>query len=100
MRKKGLGVKKSSLPKHSFLLNANLSRKIVHSLTEVTGFSFIHISDISNKNLSDSEIVEIAKKQKSIIVTHDLDYGEIYYLKEQGKIGVIMLRLSDKTSKN
>lgn len=63
-------------------------------------FDIKHISDFSSDSLTDQEIVEIAKNEHRIIVTHDLDYGEIYYLKEQGKIGVIMLRLKDQTTLN
>jgi predicted nuclease of predicted toxin-antitoxin system len=93
-------VKRSSPPKRKFLLDANLSKKIVASLTKLTGYDFTHISTYSSDSLSDSQIIEIAKKHNRIIVTHDLDYGEIYYLKERGQIGVIMLRLSDQTSSN
>jgi len=50
--------------------------------------------------MSDEEAIKLSKSQKRIIVTHDLDYGEIYYLKEQGKIGVIQLRLTDQTTQN
>ena len=60
----------------------------------------MHISKISDKSIPDSQIVEIAKDGRRIIITHDLDYGEIYYLKERGQIGVIMIRLRDQTSDN
>lgn len=93
-------MKKSSLPKYKFLLNANISIKIIPLVDEKSGFDFRHISEISSISLPDEEIVKIAKIQKRIIITHDLDYGEIYYLKEQGKLGVVMLRLKDQTSAN
>ena len=93
-------MKKSSPPNYRFLLDANLSRKLVITLSELTGFDFMHISTISEKSIPDSQIVEIAKDGRRIIITHDLDYGEIYYLKERGRIGVIMLRLRDQTSDN
>lgn len=48
--------------------------------------------------MSDDEIIAIAKRKNWIIITHDLDYGEIYYLRERGAIGVIMLRLEDQRS--
>lgn len=93
-------MKKSSPPKYRFLLDANLSRKLVSTLFKLTGFDFMHISTISDKSIPDSQVVEIAKDGRRIIITHDLDYGEIYYLKERGRIGVIMLRLRDQTSDN
>lgn len=100
MLKKGLSVKKSSRPKYRFLLNANLSRKIIPPLSRKFNFDFIHISDVTQKVATDREIIDLAKKDNRIIITHDLDYGEIYYLQEQGKIGVIMLRLKNQTSVN
>ncbi|OGM12674.1 hypothetical protein A2V80_01880 [Candidatus Woesebacteria bacterium RBG_16_39_8b] len=69
-------------------------------LSKFTGFDFVHITFLAKPQISDEEVIAIAKKQKRVIITHDLDYGEIYYLKEQGKIGVIQLRLSDQTSKS
>jgi len=100
MPKKESSVKKSFPPKYRFLLNANLSRKIIPHLSSITGNDFIHISSISTRSLTDPEIITIAKKEKLIIITHDLDYGEIYYLKEQGNVGAIVLRLKDQTSAN
>ena len=91
-------MKKFSPHKYRILLDANLSRKLVPTLSKLTGFDFMHISTISEKSIPDSQIVEIAKDGRRIIISHDLDYGEIYYLKERGQIGVIMLRLRDQTS--
>ena len=93
-------MKKFSPHKYRILLDANLSRKLVPTLSKLTGFDFMHISTISEKSIPDSQIVEIAKDGRRIIISHDLDYGEIYYLKERGRIGVIMLRLRDQTSDN
>ncbi len=100
MPKKESNVKKSSQIKYHFLLNANISKTIISALDEILPHEFIHISEISSQVYTDQKIIEIAKKLRTIIITHDLDYGEIYYLKEHGKFGVIMLRLSDQTSHN
>ena len=32
-----------------------------------------------------------------MLITHDLDFGELYHLKERGDFGVIILRLADQT---
>jgi len=93
-------VNKSSPPKYRFLLDANISSKLVIKLCALTLCDFVHISSLSSTSLSDSRIVAVAKELNRIIITHDLDYGEIYYLKERGQIGVIMLRLRDQTSTN
>ena len=98
MLKKESSVKKYTPLNYRFLLNSNISAIVSRFLSEQLNSDFIHISDLSDEILTDSQIVKIAKETKRIIITHDLDYGEIYYLKEQGKIGVIMLRLDDQTS--
>ena len=100
MPKKELSAKKSTRHNFRFLLNANISRKIIPQLFERFSLDLKHISDFSSTAWTDAEIVSLAKKEKRTIITHDLDYGEIYYLKEKGKIGVIMLRLQDQTSAN
>jgi len=100
MPKIGLNVKRSIPRKFNFLFNSNISRIVTSQLSEQLNLDFKHISQISEKVLSDEQIIGIAKRNSRIIITHDLDYGEIYYLKEQRKIGVIMLRLVDQTSEN
>lgn len=100
MPKNASSEKKSHPFNTSFLLNANISRILVAKLYELFGFNVIHVSALSKGSLSDAEVITFAKKQARIIITHDLDYGEIYYLKEKGNIGVIMLRLKDQTSTN
>ena len=47
-------------------------------------------------SLDDLEVIKLAKKEKRLIITFDLDFGEIFYFLEKGKIGVIILRLRDQ----
>lgn len=79
------------------LLDANLSPQTREYLTETFLFDVIDIITENKSGLSDEEIVLLAKKERRIIVTFDLDFGEIYHFKEKGKMGVIVLRLEDQT---
>lgn len=79
------------------LLDANLSPETREYLIENFSFDVIDIITENKSGLSDEEIVLLAKKERRIIVTFDLDFGEIYHFKEKGKIGVIVLRLEDQT---
>jgi predicted nuclease of predicted toxin-antitoxin system len=45
----------------------------------------------------DVKIVEKAVKEKMIIVTFDLDFGDIFYFSSKKKIWIIVLRLKDQT---
>src|SRR3989344_6454959 len=78
------------------LLDANLS-----PLTA----TYLHKLNIDTKSITqehlghliDKDVAKLAQKEKRIIVTFDLDFGEIYYYREQGKIGIIVLRLKNQT---
>lgn len=49
------------------------------------------------RRLTDREIVELAKREGEIIITHDLDFGQIYYFAEGGEVGILVLRLRQQT---
>lgn len=82
-----------------FLLDANLSPETAAFLNKL-GFNTKSITKEKLGYLDDEEIVEIAKKEDRIIVTFDLDFGEIYHEREIGKVGVIVLRLDNQTVEN
>lgn len=82
-----------------FLLDANLSPETATYLAE-QGFDSKSVNTEKLGNLTDPEIVLIAKKEKRVIITFDLDFGEIYHEKERGSVGIIVLRLKDQTIEN
>jgi predicted nuclease of predicted toxin-antitoxin system len=47
--------------------------------------------------LTDREIAALAHRDSLVILTHDLDFGEIFYLTEEGQIGIIVVRLHQQT---
>jgi predicted nuclease of predicted toxin-antitoxin system len=47
--------------------------------------------------LRDREVVTLAKLEGRVIVTFDLDFGEIYHAEQRGRVGVIILRIRDQT---
>lgn len=79
-----------------FLLNANLSPETASFLR---GLNF-DVKCLLEENLStidDEEVINIAKKEGRVIITFDLDFGQIYHFREEGKVGIIVLRLEDQT---
>ena len=82
-----------------FLLDANLSPKTAKYLRNL-GYDAISVSEKGMGTLTDLEIVEFAKKSKRVIITFDLDFGEIYHFRESSKIGIIVLRLENQTPEN
>ena len=59
-----------------FLLNMNVPRELGRRLT-AKGHECRHSGDIGMTQASDVAIMEKARANKEIIVTHDLDYGHL-----------------------
>ena len=80
----------------AFLLDANLSPETREYLSRIHGFDVIDLITERKAGLGDAQVVELAKAEQRVIVTFDLDFGEIYHFAERGRIGVIVLRLDDQ----
>ena len=74
-----------------FLLDAN----IPYSLQEVfpKGHNVYHVRDLNLANAQDQEIAKYAKKNKAVIVSRDLDFGNINNFPPENYYGIIILRL-------
>ena len=79
-----------------FLLDANISRETAEFLRTTVGLDAEALPR-EQLELKDPEIVALAKKQSRVIITFDLDFGELYHFRERGQLGVIILRLEDQT---
>jgi len=79
-----------------FLLDANLSPESAELLRNLS-YDTKSLLEENLGQISDEEVVKLARKEKRIIITHDLDFGEIYHFKEEGKFGILVLRLKNQT---
>ena len=79
------------------LLDANISPQTREYLAATFDFDVVDLITEGKSNLNDDDVVKLAKKEKRVIVTFDLDFGEIYHFREKGKLGVIILRLENQT---
>src|SRR6476469_3633250 len=80
-----------------FLLDANISPETAAFLQEL-GFDASALITRGLGHLTDPEVVRLAKDEGRILITFDLDFGEIYFRTQRGQLGVIILRLSDQTT--
>ncbi|MCP4211327.1 MAG: hypothetical protein GY764_07585 [Halieaceae bacterium] len=80
----------------SFLADENISPETAEYL-ESQGHRCLSILRDGPRGISDREIVALAHRNKYIIITHDLDFGQIYYSIAEQQIGVIVLRLNEQT---
>ena len=79
-----------------FLIDENISPKTQQFLTEL-GFD----ADIlKTRGISDEKVVAQAIEQNRVIITLDLDFGEIFHFHEKGRVGIIVLRIVPPTIEN
>ncbi|HIC96387.1 TPA: hypothetical protein EYP12_07175 [Candidatus Bipolaricaulota bacterium] len=80
----------------SFLADENISPETADFL-ESLGYPCHSLRRDGPRRLSDQAVIVLAKQEGCIILTHDLDFGQIYYLAEKGQVGIIVLRLKHQT---
>jgi len=80
-----------------FLLDENLSPETAAFLAQRFGFDVAMVGTASLRGASDAQVVAIAQREDRVLITLDLDLGEIYHGQKRGQFGVIVLRLGDQT---
>ncbi len=82
--------------KFAFLADENLSPETADYL-ESLGHTCHSLTRDGPRQISDRQVAALAESESRIILTHDLDFGEIYYSAADGRIGVLVLRLRNQT---
>jgi predicted nuclease of predicted toxin-antitoxin system len=70
------------------LADENISTKVVGCLRN-KGIDIISLKELAT-GLSDESVLEIANKQKRILITFDDDFGELIYRRKLGAQGIIL----------
>jgi predicted nuclease of predicted toxin-antitoxin system len=78
-----------------FLADAGISPKTVEFLTQL-GHEAIHVRTLGLQRASDVVLVERARADSSVVITFDLDFGDILALGVLDKPSVIIFRLTDE----
>src|SRR5436190_18407210 len=78
-----------------FLADAGLSPVTVDFLIQL-GHQAVHIRTLGMQRAPDVDIVERARADSSIVLTFDLDFGDVLALGVLDKPSVIVFRLSDE----
>lgn len=47
--------------------------------------------------INDDDVLALARSERRVLITYDLDFGEIVYRRGMKHTGIILLRLSDPT---
>ena len=81
--------------KIKLLLDANLSPETAIFLRSL-GFEVASLIEEGQGELDDEAVAHIAKKERRILITFDLDFGEVYYFSLKKQFNVLILRLHDQ----
>ncbi|MGC9194417.1 MAG: DUF5615 family PIN-like protein [Syntrophobacteraceae bacterium] len=76
------------------LIDMNLSPLWVSVLLEA-GFDAVHWSTLGRSNALDTEIMDFAKANGYVVLTHDLDFGAILAATHGEKPSVVQIRSED-----
>ncbi len=75
-----------------FFLDENIPNSSIEALEDL-GYEVEHARTAGFKGSSDEEIAKYAKEQKAILVSRDLDFGNILWYPEGSHHGVLIIRL-------
>jgi predicted nuclease of predicted toxin-antitoxin system len=82
-----------------FLANAGISPKTVQFLSGL-GYDAAHVRALGLERATDLELVNRARTDSSILLTFDLDFGDILALGVLDKPSVIIFRLGDERAES
>jgi len=77
-----------------FLADMGLARSTVAFL-RAQGHDAVHLRDQGLQRLKDEEIIEKARAEGRVILTHDLDFGRIIAVSRASVPSVVTFRLND-----
>lgn len=82
-----------------FLADAGISPRTVEFLRAL-GHEAIHVRTLGLQRAPDLELIERARQDASVVLTFDLDFGDILALGVLDKPSVILFRLADERAES
>lgn len=83
----------------NFLIDENLS-PLLSGYLRTLRYNSWSVRKVGLKGKPDDEIIRWLQSNKRILITSDREFGEFFYFKIFGKIGVIILRSKSQTLKS
>ena len=74
-----------------FLIDENLSPRLAVFLRAL-GYDAVAVRDVGLRGHSDTALMKWAKDHGGIIVTRDVELGEVTFWQAEGRIGMVILR--------
>jgi predicted nuclease of predicted toxin-antitoxin system len=82
-----------------FLADMGISPRSVKGLSEA-GHDAVHLTERGLGRLTDSAILDIARQENRVVLTSDLDFGDLLAASHESLPSVIIFRLKDMRSSN
>lgn len=82
-----------------FLIDENLS-PLLSGYLRTLKYKSRSAREVGLKGKSDEELIKWVQRNKRVLITGDREFGEFFYLKTFGKIGVIILRSKSQALKS
>jgi predicted nuclease of predicted toxin-antitoxin system len=80
-----------------FVADAGISPRSVKFLRD-RGHNVVHVREIGMQRAKDAEILELARIQDRVVLTFDLDFGDLLALGLRDRPSTIIFRLNDETA--
>ena len=80
-----------------FLADAGISPKTVEFLIQL-GHEAIHVRTLGLQRAGDLEVIDRARMDSSVVLTFDLDFGDVLAAGVLDKPSIIIFRLADERS--
>lgn len=81
-----------------FLLDVHLGASLAR-LLENDGHSCRLVADVGDPRMDDNEILQLARENDEVILTHDLDFGTLLAFSKSNNPSVIIFRIEKINSK-
>jgi predicted nuclease of predicted toxin-antitoxin system len=82
-----------------FLLDMGISPKTADFLRNL-GYDTIHLHDLESDRSTDPAVLQMARNEGRILLTHDLDFGELIAASGANTPSVIIFRLRNMNPRN
>jgi|SRR5215471_15352798 len=78
----------------NFLADESCAGPVIRALREA-GHDVVAVADVS-KGATDEQVLELALKEKRVLITEDRDFGELVYAHGRRSAGVILVRFHSR----
>ncbi len=83
---------------NKFIADVNVEKGIIDFLAG-NGYDIKWIPDYDCK-IFDEELIELANREKRILITNDKDFGELIFLQKRLSTGVILFRVKGQVTRH